>query len=196
MRVVYSHHVLVYCKYSTNDYKDEFDWTPCTCSAWSGRITQESARPQITIVVISVKNAEVSSQNNMKAFQTFYYRENTPISNNNTLRHANPPFGTWSKDGWYSEYKYSCSEGLNFSLHAKPDYIQNTRTHSKVTTKMLCVGIFVGLVLESWSLPVQVRILLQLCWYCSYSVNKCISFVSELLFGPSDKAEDEERLWR
>ncbi|XP_026073083.1 high choriolytic enzyme 1-like [Carassius auratus] len=34
-------------------------------------------------------------------------------------------------------------------------YHPDTWTHAEVTTKMLCVGIFVGLVLESWSLPVQ-----------------------------------------
>uniref|UniRef100_A0A673LDU8 Metalloendopeptidase n=1 Tax=Sinocyclocheilus rhinocerous TaxID=307959 RepID=A0A673LDU8_9TELE len=53
---------------------------------------------------------------------------------------------------------------------------------------MLYVGIFVGLVLESWSLPVQVR---TTEYYCSYDdsihiqwmPHKCIYFVLELLTG-------------
>uniref|UniRef100_A0A671NPW5 Metalloendopeptidase n=1 Tax=Sinocyclocheilus anshuiensis TaxID=1608454 RepID=A0A671NPW5_9TELE len=61
---------------------------------------------------------------------------------------------------------------------------------------MLYVGIFVGLVLESWSLPVQVR---TTEYYCSYDdsihiqwmPHKCIYFVLELLTGSSDKAEHE-----
>ncbi len=70
-----------------------------------------------------------------------------------------------------------------------------------MTTKMLYVGIFVGLVLESWSLPVQVR---TAEYYCSYDdsihiqwmPHKCIYFVLELLTGSSDKAEVKERISR
>uniref|UniRef100_A0A8C2ACM0 Metalloendopeptidase n=1 Tax=Cyprinus carpio TaxID=7962 RepID=A0A8C2ACM0_CYPCA len=61
---------------------------------------------------------------------------------------------------------------------------------------MLYVGIFVGLVLESWSLPVQVR---TVEYYYSYDdsiqiqwmPHKCIYFVLELFTDSSDKAEHE-----
>lgn len=92
-------------------------WTLSARCAWSEWITQESARLQIAIVVIAILKKCWSvkkelTDSNMNAFQTFH-QGNGWIWNNDTLRHANPPFATWSKDGCYPESINSCSKGLN-----------------------------------------------------------------------------------
>lgn len=95
-------------------------------------------------------------------------------------------------------------KGLNFSLVCMRLHPGRTK---KVTTKMLCLGIFVGLVLESWSLPVQVRTAeftlknngsflaidgfmknIKLLWN--------LYFVLEFFIGSSDQAEVKERVLR
>uniref|UniRef100_A0A8C2FRZ2 Metalloendopeptidase n=1 Tax=Cyprinus carpio TaxID=7962 RepID=A0A8C2FRZ2_CYPCA len=47
-----------------------------------------------------------------------------------------------------------------------------TRTYTYVITKMLYVGIFVGLVLESWSLPVELHFEHETCGYLTPPVSR------------------------